>query len=364
MKTMRKVMTAVLALAMAVSMLVMTGCSTPAVAMVVDGVEYTTGEYLANLYSNFSTAYYESGLYQYTNYGMDPWEQTVPYGEEGEEVDMGLSEYIIQQTKDSMVRQKAVKDMMKEFGIEITEEDTKEFDEQMKTYKESEMLAYGFNKEHYRSMYIATQMEEQKLFYTLYGKDGDRAVPEKDVRQFFDDNYVAFKSIALGHTDAEGNALSDADIAANKKTLEGYLAQFNKSKDMDAVIAQYNKDTATEETAEAAEETEADNTQMLDTVTGDKKLVEAVQTVEVGKAKIVEYTDSNDATYTALIYRMDVEKAGGETYFDDQYDTCLYGLKYEEFDKEVKEAADKLPVEYNERAIRMCDPHNFETDAE
>lgn len=370
MKSIRKIGCAALAVLMAASMLLMSGCSTPAVAATVDGYAYSTGEYLANLYSNFSLAFYDSGLYQYSSYGMDPWEQTVPYGEGEEAVEMLLADYVIQQTKDSLVRQQAVKNLMEQYGVTVPQEELDEYDEQMATVNESELLSYGFNKEHYRSMYIAVNMEESTLFYALYNEGGEKAVAEADVRAHFDDNYVAYKAITLAHTDSEGTALSDADIAANKAILEGYLAKFNESGDMDAVIAQYTNDSATDETAEpvvaetgvTAEENA--NIQLADAITGDENIVAAVKGIEEGKAAVVEYTDANGATYTALINRVNVETAGGENYYADQRDTVLYGLKYDEFDADVEAAAETLPAEFNDRAIKMCDPKNFVPEEE
>lgn len=370
MKLLRKVMAVVVAVCAAVSMLLMSGCSTPPVAMTVDGLDYSTGEYIANLYTNYYSAYYESGLYQYASYGMDPWTQTFTYGEGDEAEDLELADYIVAVSKDSIVRQKAIKNMMEELGITVPQEDLDKLNEEMATYKESEMLAYGFNKENYTKMYIATTMEEQSLFYQLYEEGGQRAVPEADVREYFDNNFVAYKAITLSQADDEGNALSDADKEANRTTLQGYMDMLSDDTDMDAVIEKYNADTAEaeEETAETADTTETeeevDNTQFADSITGDEKIVEAVLTVDENTAKIVEYTDSNDATYIALIYRLNVEEAGGEDYYEGKHDTVLYGMKFDEFDEEVKAAADALEVVYNERAIKMCDPKNFDSASE
>ncbi len=398
MKSIRKMVTAAVAVLAVVSMLLMTGCSTPAIAATINGVDYTTGEYLANLYFKFTQAYYDGGLYQYASYGMDPWEQTFPYGEGEEQVEMLLADYIVQQTKDGMVRQQAVKTLMEKYGIAVPQEELDEFNAEMAETPESEMLAYGFNKEHYCNMYIAVNLEEQAVFYGLYDEGGERAVSADDIRKFFDENYVAYKSIALAHTDAEGNALSDDDIKTNKDMLNNYLELMKTGKTMDEVIAQYNADMAeesaevteetteeaTEETAEdtteeaaeeLAEETEEEseastgetaeeneNIQMANAVSGDENIVKAVLSVKEGETAIVEYTDANGTTYTALINRVNVETAGGEGYYEDQHDAVLYGMKFDEFDEEVEGVVDTLEYSFNERAVEMCSPKNFEED--
>ncbi len=409
MKSIRKVTAAALAVLMAASMLLMSSCSTPAVAMTVDGKDYTTGEYLANLYMNFYNTYYQGGLYQYASYGMDPWTQTFPYGEGDEAEDLELADYLIAMTKDGIVRQKAIKNLMEQYGITVPQEDLDEFYASMEDAKESEMIAYGFNKEHYMSMYVAMNLEEQKLFYQLYDKDGQKAVSEEEIRDYFDTKYVAFKSIAISQMDNEGKALSDDEKEKNRKELEPYLEMLNGGKTMDEVIAQYDTDhtttttgtgttttTAATTTTTAAEtttttttvsETEATTTtttavtseeaskdeateeeveeqdpnlQMVNAATGDEKIVEAVQKVPEKTAQIIEYTDSSDNTYVALVYRLNTEEEGGKDYFENQRDTILYGLKFEEFDKEVQAVVDSLEVTYSDRAIKMCDPKKFE----
>ncbi len=407
---MRKLMAVVMAVLAMVSMLAMSGCSTPAVAMTVGTHEYTSGEYLANLYMNYYTAYYESGLYQYASYGMDPWEQTFPYGEGDDKVDLALEDYLVQMTQDGIIRQAAIKDLMAKYGVSNDQKELDDYYKEMETYKESEMIAFGFNKQHYMDAYIAQKMDEQSLFYGLYDKDGQRAISEEDIRKFFDEEFVAYKAITVPQTNDEGEALSDADKEKNKKELEGYLDQFNKNGgDMDAVIEKYTADhtttttgAATTTTTGAATTTTAapttttvattttttaaptetttttvsdatttttttttttdPNLQLVNTVSGDEDVVRAVQTVAVGEVKIVEY-ESEDKPYIALVYRLDPEKVGGENYFEDQRNTVIYGLKFDEFDKEVEALIDTMTVDINKRAIKMCDPKKFETAA-
>ncbi len=431
MKSIQKIGNRLLAAVFACAMLLCAGCSTPENAMTVDGTDYSTGEYLANLYNNYYNIYYNSGLYQYAQYGMDPWEQTMNYGEGDTAISMKLADYLVQITKDGIVRQKAVKNLMAKYNVPIDEEALKTFNESMSDYRESDMLRYGFNKEHYKNMYIAANIEEQSLFYGLYDEGGEREIPKEDIRKFFDDNYVAFKAISITLTDSEGNEMSDADKKAQKDKLNTYLEQYKKSGDFSAVIAQYNADKEAEEEAEdpdsagagttsststtatsststttasasatnttaasasasATDETTATanqdssasttttgssdendeeeeeeeekdpDLQMVNSVEGDKAVVEAVQKIPENTAQVIEYTPTNGSPTAALVLRLNVEEQGGEGYYEDEHEHCIYGLKFEEFDKEVQETADALTVTFNDRAISMCDPKNFE----
>ncbi len=437
MNTLRKPLMQALCVLMAFFTLLLAGCSTPTVAMTVDGEEISTGEYLANLYNHFYSAYYSSGLYQYAQYGQDPWEQTMEYGEGDEAVSMKLGDYLVQITKDGIIRQKAVKNMMEAHNIPVEEEALNTFLESLEDYHENEMIVYGFNKEHYKEMYIAQNLNEQSLFYGLYDEGGERAVAEKDIRDFFDKNYVAYKAITMSLTDSEGEEMSDAEKQEVKDQLNTYLEQYEESGDFSAVISQYKVDTSSTtatttttaagntgttaasgnasddgetttaapattttaaasttaittttvapttttkaESTTAAEGGESEETtttaaggddedeeeekdpdlQMVNSVEGDKAIVEAVQKIPENTAQIIEYTPTSGSLTAALVLRLNVEEQGGENYYEDEHQRCIYGLRYEEFDKEVQEAADALTVTYNDRAISMCDPKNF-----
>ncbi|MBR5134730.1 MAG: hypothetical protein IKV35_03945, partial [Clostridia bacterium] len=249
MKLMKKVLASVLAVVLAVSMLLMSGCSTPKVAMTVDGVEYTTGEFLAAMYAEYYYAYYQTGLYQYEMYyGTDPWTQTFPYGEEGAQVQLALADYIVQAAKDAIIRQTAVQKMLKQEGVAVDAEGLAELKNGIAGVSANDMLKYGFSKESYIKISSA-QLEESSLFFGIYGKGGRLEVPEADIRAHFDKSFVAYKAITLSQVDGEGKALTDEEKAKNKEKLEKYLELYNEKKDIDAVIEQYNADVKAEEEA-------------------------------------------------------------------------------------------------------------------
>ena len=74
---------------------------------------------------------------------------------------------------------------------------------------------------------------------------------------------------------------------------------------------------------------------------------------------------SGGSTNTAaLVLRLDPEKGrlDGKDYFKESRENIIYGAKWEEFDKEIKEYAATLPMEINDRAIKMYDPKNCEKE--
>ena len=223
------------------------GCSTPRVAMTVGGREYETGEYLAYLYNTFISLYY-SGLYQYHQYGLDIWAQEFPYGEGDDAPKLKLAEYIKATTKDTIVRMKAYEDKMNEYGLSISQEDLDEFATQMKSVKNDNIIQYGFNKEHYSSMVKATTYNQSTLFYGLYDKGGKREVGDEEVKKYFDENYLSYKMIEISLVDSDKKELSDAEKQKVMDRLERYLTYYNKEKDFDKAIDQYEKDETASKT--------------------------------------------------------------------------------------------------------------------
>ena len=410
----KRTATVLLALLVAVTALLTAGCSTPKVAMTVDGTDYTTGEYLAYLYNAFYLNYVSGQLYYYDLYmpDYDVWNQTYTYEDEK----YNLADYISVQAQDTIVRQVAVQRLMDEHGIQLSEEDLKEIAAEMKELANDAFLAYGFNNASYERMFREYNFNEHELFFTLYGEGGSRAVAATDIRKYFDDNYLSYKIIAIPLTDANGKELSDDKKQDVADRLNGYWDLYKKDTDFDEVIHQYEADEKAKAEAEAAKTTTTGNgtttttaattttTTAATTTTGttttttankdddhdhadedadkeeehnhrtdidsakegDAELVKALKEMKFDEVKVIEYKDSSGTATKALVQKLDPEADRGKDedgndvdYFADEHDAILYALKFEEFDKEVEAKADSLTVEINKRAVNACDPYDF-----
>lgn len=237
--------------ALIVTLVAATGCSTPQVAVTLDGREYSTGEYLAYLYNAFQSAYnyaYQNEYYASMLGGTthaDIWDVTIPYGEkdkDGKQDELKLEDYIKQVALDNLIRQKALENKLDEYGIELLKEELEKAEKDLKSIAADDLLKLGISKEHYAAMYKAVQVNEQSLFYGLYDKGGVKAMSEKDIRQYFDDYYMSYKSIEISLVDSSGKALSDAKIKEIKERLKKYEDLYKKNKDFDKVIEKYKED--------------------------------------------------------------------------------------------------------------------------
>ncbi len=353
MKTLKKILCVALA---AIMLLSFAGCSTPKVALTVDGKDYATGEYLAYLLDAFQQAYYNGGLYYYEQQGTDIWSQTFTHDDKS----LDLAEYLKAQTVDTIIRQKALENMMKEAGVEPSEDTTKNAQQMVDAVDESTLLTFGVSKESYEKMCMAYYRNELSLFLSRYDKDGTTPVPEADIRQYFDDNYLSFKMISVEMMKDE-KEMSEDEQKTVKNELQKYLDLYNGGKSFNEVIAQYNYDISTSSDKKLETLTDKDTRQDVEVESyGDEDFTDAVKSVPEGKAQIVTYKAGGETLTAALILRMDPEEGEGyETAFEDNRQNILLGIKFDEFDADVKKVADALEYTLNERAYDMCDPRDF-----
>ena len=109
MTKLKRVLCGTLSALMLVSMPLISGCSTPEIAMTVDGREFTTGEYLAYLLHTFQQMDRSYYLSYYAAQGVDIWSQTFTYGEGDDAQKLKLSDYIKQVAQDTIIRQIVLK---------------------------------------------------------------------------------------------------------------------------------------------------------------------------------------------------------------------------------------------------------------
>lgn len=387
MKNTIRILSIVLAMAM-----LMTGCKimlpgTPDVAATYEGGQITTGEYLTHLFLYFDDTVqnmqYDYNLYQYLQAGEDPWTSPnikFPYTQaDGTEVKLDLETYIRRMAEDSIKRTIVLEKMMKDNGTTIPAE---ELELAKKALAErypgqNPLLGYGISDESLSKVFTGVYLNEYLAFMGTYGeldgKKGPKAVADADIRKYFDTNYLSYKIINVSLTKSEKQSdgtsktvpMTEAEKNAELKKLEGYLAICNE-KGFEAAMDAYKKDTATDKTAKIEPSTDEQNRQNADATTmTDEALVKAIRSVEVGKAKIVEYggTEAKDGkeatpnTTAALIVRMDINKP--DTLYKDSQESILYSLKYEEFEKAVKDAMAKVVVNFDADVLAQCGPKDF-----
>ena len=383
MLTCKKILCALLACVTVAAALCTAGCSTPKIAATIDGQEYSTGEYLAYLYSAYASVYqqYYYTFYYYSYSNVDYWtDLPLSYGDGDDARSVNLSEYIQLTAQDNMVYIKALENKLKEYNLSYDETKKAELENNLKDLKNDQYISYGFNNENYKKMVYPSSLAEYSLFYGLYDHNGPRAMSEQEIRAYFDTNFLSYKLIELSLVGDDNADMTEEQVKEVTDRLQGYLDTFNATgktgADFEAVIKQFNADqkkasetetteTETETTTETETETETETDSRVDvdaTAASDEDLAKAVQSVAVGSAQIVKYKKNGTTNTAALIFRMDptAERAEGVDYFADKREDIISSAKYDEFRTEMKAYAATLERSFNKSAVKACDPQKFE----
>ena len=178
MTKLKRVLCGTLSALMLVSMPLISGCSTPEIAMTVDGREFSTGEYLAYLLNTFQTMDQSYYLSYYASAGVDIWSQEFEYGEGDNAQKLKLADYIKQMTQDTIIRQIVLKRELDANKLSPREKDVEEMKTATAGLTNDSLLTYGINKEHYMAMAEAVFTYERGLFYGLFDKGGPQAIRE------------------------------------------------------------------------------------------------------------------------------------------------------------------------------------------
>lgn len=368
MNHMKRLVCAVLALALCGAFL-LTGCSAPRLtiggtantAATIGDTTLSTGEYLAYLYNSFYNLYYSQGLYQYAQYGYDVWSQEYTYGEGDAAQKVKFDEYLKLSAQDAAVRQVALRQLMEKYNVSWNADDQKELETNLENVKADSYLSLGISKDNFIKVTKELSLNETGLFYGLYGEGGQREMSEADRKAYFDENYLSYKMISISLTDSSGSEMTDDAKKEVTDQLEGYLAEYNKSGNFEAVVDEYNKSKASDASTVEASKDE-DNRKNIDGKTAtDEDLVKAIRSVEVGKAQVVTYKANGSTATAALILRLDIHSP--DSLFTDETKNIIQGAKYDEFDTEVKEAVKALTVNFKKSVVKKCDPKNFVSDA-
>lgn len=359
----KRILCSVLAVALLLSMM-LTGCSMPKITLKGTGdvaayygdTTISTGEYLAYLYNEFYNMYYSQGLYQYEMYGYDVWSQTYTYGEGDTAEKLVFSDYIVRAAQDHIKRQLALEKMMADNGLAWIEDEVKDIDEEIAEMTEDAYLALGISDENFVKVYKAIGLNERAVFFGLYGKDGLEAVEDKEIRDYFDKNYLSYKIITKTLTNSEGKEMGEEDKKKALDELNGYLEIYNEDKNFEAAMDAYNKANA-EEGATVEASKDEDNRRDVDLNDIDENLAKAIQGIELGTGKVVEYKASGTTPTAAFIVRLSINEPA--ELYTDSYEAILSALKYEDFNEDVTELANEIQITFDKKVVKKCRPEDF-----
>lgn len=295
---------------MAVSM---TGCTDMSKIMTVDDVDVNAGIYINYMLSEYTEQMYS--LY-YSGVTSDFMNQEIE-NDEGKKVKLKdyLPDYAYEQTLDLV----AVNKQFEKLGLEFSEDDSKLVNDAVKNYMESMTEDYlseqGISKDSI-TKYFTAEKQKQLIFNYYYGKDGEKAVKNDDIKEFLKEDYLRYKIISVPRTTAAateaataaGTSASDTTTTtqsaeeqtkASKKAdkeakalAEKYLKMAEENKDFDEVISKYNAET---ETTAATQATTAATSSSSDE--GNETKSTTTKSVDEEKEYSVKFYNPNGEEY-------------------------------------------------------------------
>ena len=247
-------------------------------------------------------------------------------------------------------------DKMKEKNLSFTsdEQDTikqtaaNAWVQQYKSLLESKGVAQSS----FQKAYAERSYALQKVFSATYDHGGEKAVPEADMRKYFEAHYAdfAYTSVNLTKTDSDGNstAMSDSEKAAVKKELDGYLGQIQAGKttvkDASAAYAKaHNTDDAYQEATQDLDSEMASYYLPSDMIT-------AIKGMKNGETRLLEIS----GTYYVLVTKNDITKKTDSFLKDDSNRTSLLYEQYgDEFTKSIEDEAKKYnKATWNDKVLQ------------
>ncbi len=255
-------------------------------------------------------------------------------------------------------------DKFDELGLELTEDELSSVSastENMWTYYQTAMEGMGIAKESFNTAFSLYNTKYQKVMEALYGKDGEMAVSDDDLKTYYTENYYSYEyfTVSLTKSDDDGNSvdMTDEEKSETKSKLEGYIQKINAGEltvsDAASKYAEEALGSADNSTYSAPSPALADN--MSDA------LKTAVESVKDNTATLAETTTNYMVVRRLPIADKFAEMNGDET----QRFNVISGMKGDEFSDYVKEQAEKVEgVEINEKAIKSVKISSLISDSD
>ncbi len=252
----------------------------------------------------------------------------------------------------SLAKTAAYITLCKENNLELDEEtlsSAKSYGSYYYSYYGELFSANGIGEETYIKMMEYDYLAE-KYFSFLYGKEGSKAVPEDEVKDYFTKNYRVAMILQK-----DISSLKEDEVAKAKAELEDWQKKINSGKKLTEVYNEFNG--LTEETAATTGYSPVKEVKECVSVLADPEVDtnygadfwNDIKDLAAGKTKIVEFGE-DDSKQLILITVVDSES---DASFLENLDTSIrWNLKSEEFDKDMETYAATLNVEKNDYAIK------------
>lgn len=246
----------------------LTGCTDTSYVLQSGDVKVNAGIYIYNMYSEMS--YQISMLYYTQGVTENYFDQEI----EGKKFEDYLSEQALKATKEYV----AVVNKFEELGLELTEEETKEISDSVRSTWESYGDFYeseGISKDSVKLVQKASKMRT-KIFDYYYGEGGEEAVSDSDIESYLNENYLRYKTITIAKSTNEDETAAASENEEKKALRDEYLEKANgvSFADFDTVINEYN-DYVAAQSAQSQDDSAADDSSSVDSSAADSSAADS-----------------------------------------------------------------------------------------
>ena len=263
---------------------------------------------------------------------------------------------------------------MKDEGASVDEATQQAADEQAKTYwnvgqyanygyimpMSKELEPYGISYDSFRYCTSQYSVNYSALFAKLYGAGGSQEVSDSELEDYFIENYVDYSYIPVqiyeASTDEAGEsksvALSDEKIADYTAELEGYVKDINDGKSYDDVVSAYT------EKHELSQSPAVDNTEQLESVSAGDQIKDALKDLGNNKAVTVKVGEGDSGMLYLVYKRNSADSAKDYLESETNRAGVLNTMKKDDFEDYLKKIVEDLDYEKNS-AVDGYDPKMF-----
>ena len=264
-------------------------------------------------------------------------------------------EWILEETRNYCKRHFAVEALCAERSIKLKDEDIDSINNTLNymvsyygTFFQEAGISVASVKEVYENSYLYSD-----LLYSYYDTKGEYAVAEEEIKKYFSENYVAFKSLDAAFTytsNSKETSYSDDEIKLRKDLIKQYFDEASKLDTAD--IETYNKKWANRNLKEGEKETEPTKlTIQFFTKDNDTSKYGDTFFEDLKKAKVGEFLKYEvDKKGSYLVQKVDEFSEDSKKYKEVR-ETCLGAMVEDDFKEILNKKTATMDFVYNEKAL-------------
>lgn len=188
---------------------------------------------------------------------------------------------------------------------------------------------------------------KQKLFESYYGENGDKAVSESEIEDYYSKNFVHVKQIFVSKYDTSTYTALTGDklAAAEKKAKEAYEAAKADPKNFDKYVEKYNEDPGMKSDPNGYIFSKASSENY------DGKFTDLAFSLKAGEVGMAE----SDMGWF-IEYKLATDPKDTSTFNDSMKATVLSEMKGDEFEKIITDQIAKENFQINDKTVKHYNP--------